>query len=63
MSGAITSHTIAIGCNTATNSGLYTFTFADGSTADARFTYVYEYVDGQWLIEAHHSSLQPAAGH
>lgn len=61
--GKITEQTVTIGCDTAANSGLYTFTFKDGTTADARFTYVYEYVDGQWLIQTHHSSMQPAAGH
>jgi uncharacterized protein (TIGR02246 family) len=61
--GKITNQTVTIGCDTVANSGLYTFTFKDGTTADARFTYVYEYVNGEWLIQTHHSSMQPAAGH
>ncbi len=51
--------------HTAIDTGLYTFTFtaADGTQtyADARYTFVYEKVDGQWLIINHHSSLVPAA--
>lgn len=51
--------------NTAIDTGLYTFTFtADDGTqtfADARYTFVYEKVHGEWLIINHHSSLLPAA--
>ncbi len=49
----------------AIDTGLYRFTFhnADGTTtsADARYTYVYEKRDGKWWIINHHSSLVPAA--
>ena len=42
------------------NSGIYTFTSGvDGSTVMARFTYVYEKIDGEWLILSHHSSQMP----
>jgi len=58
-SGTIDSRQISIHCNTATDTGLYTFSFKDGSTASARYTFVYEYYKGQWLIISHHSSLQP----
>lgn len=49
----------------AIDTGVYRFTFtnADGTTdyADARYTFVYEKVNGQWLIINHHSSLLPSA--
>ena len=51
--------------HSAIDTGLYRFTFhnADGTTdsVDARYTFVYEKRDGQWLIINHHSSLLPAA--
>jgi uncharacterized protein (TIGR02246 family) len=44
----------------AINSGLYTFTFGDGSKAQARYTFVYQKKsDGRWLIIEHHSSKMP----
>ncbi|RAP31367.1 DUF4440 domain-containing protein [Candidatus Marinamargulisbacteria bacterium SCGC AG-414-C22] len=39
----------------AIHSGIYTFTFEDGSAATARFTFVYQ----NDLIVEHHSSLLP----
>jgi uncharacterized protein (TIGR02246 family) len=48
--------------NTAVNAGVYVFTLhKDGqeSKARARFTFLYERIDGKWLIEDHHSSLMP----
>jgi len=41
------------------NSGIYTFTFADKTSVQARFTFVYHEVDGEWLIIEHHSSQMP----
>ena len=41
------------------NSGVYTFTFKDGATVQARFTYVYRQSGGRWLITEHHSSAMP----
>ena len=41
------------------NSGLYTFTFQDGTTAHARFTFIYRKTGDRWLIIEHHSSLLP----
>lgn len=41
------------------NSGVYTFTFADGSKVSARYTYLYKQVDGEWKITEHHSSAMP----
>lgn len=44
----------------ALNSGLYTFTFDDGSKIHARYTFVYKkQPDGRWLIIEHHSSKLP----
>jgi uncharacterized protein (TIGR02246 family) len=50
------------GCNWATDTGLYTFqTTVAGEKRDvkARYSYVYENIDGKWLIIHHHSSLMP----
>lgn len=43
----------------AINSGVYTFSFADGSTVQARFTFVYIRKGEQWRITEHHSSQMP----
>lgn len=47
----------------AINTGLYTFEYLDdkGNKVDvpARFTFVYEKINGKWLIINHHSSYLP----
>ena len=43
----------------ATNSGIYTFTFGDGSKVSARFSYLYVASDDGWKILQHHSSAMP----
>lgn len=43
----------------AVNSGIYTFTFRDGSAVQARFTFVYRWNDERWMIVEHHSSQMP----
>ena len=43
----------------AINSGVYTFTFEDGSTVPARFTFVYRWNGQRWMIIEHHSSGMP----
>lgn len=52
-----------LGSNVAMDSGVYTFTLneADGKVrhVQARYTFVYELVDGQWKILNHHSSAMP----
>lgn len=59
-SGKIDSRTIEIGCTTAVDSGLYTFTFAkNGAQVKARYTYTYKWDGKQWLITNHHSSAMP----
>ncbi|MCE0461047.1 MULTISPECIES: SgcJ/EcaC family oxidoreductase [Pseudomonas] len=52
-----------LGPDAAMDSGVYTFTLtnADGSKKDvqARYTFLYERLDGQWKIINHHSSAMP----
>ena len=43
----------------ATNSGIYTFTFGDGSKVRARFSYLYGATEDGWNILQHHSSAMP----
>jgi uncharacterized protein (TIGR02246 family) len=57
--GTIDKRTIKLGCNLAQDVGTYTFRFGDGSAVKARYTYVYEWNNGQWLIAHHHSSAMP----
>ena len=57
--GKIDESNIRINDNIAINSGIYTFSFSDTSTAQARFTFVYKLVNNEWLIIEHHSSLLP----
>jgi hypothetical protein len=59
-SGRIDSRTIEIGCNSAVDAGLYTFTFAKtGAVVKARYTYTYKWDGNKWLITSHHSSAMP----
>jgi uncharacterized protein (TIGR02246 family) len=64
-SGKIDERTIRIGCNVAFDAGLYTFTYEPPppkppkDPTPARFTYIYEYEGGRWLIAHHHSSKRP----
>jgi uncharacterized protein (TIGR02246 family) len=57
--GEISQWEILIGCNMLQDAGLYTFRFADGSSAEARYSFIYIFEDGQWKISHHHSSLLP----
>ena len=57
--GTIDQRIIKIGCNIAQDVGTYTFKFGDGKTVNARYTFVYEWEDGKWLIAHHHSSGMP----
>jgi uncharacterized protein (TIGR02246 family) len=61
--GRIDSRTIEIGCNTAVDAGLYTFTYGTtGAQVKARYTYTYKWDGKQWLITSHHSSAMPEKG-
>ena len=57
--GTINSRTIKIGCNTASDVGTYTFKLKDGSLVAARYSYIYAYQNGEWLMSHHHSSAMP----
>jgi len=56
-------HIHHLGPESAVDSGLYTFSFMarDGERQEvqARYTFVYRHIDGQWKIVNHHSSLMP----
>ncbi|MFL9898258.1 DUF4440 domain-containing protein [Paraburkholderia fungorum] len=59
-SGKIDFRYIELGCNSAVDAGLYTFTFArTGVVVKARYTYTYHWDGAQWLITSHHSSAMP----
>ena len=57
--GTINSRTIKLACNTASDVGTYTFKMKDGSQVAARYSYIYVYQNGEWLISHHHSSAMP----
>lgn len=59
--GKIDSRLIQIGCNSAIDAGIYTFTFGDGRKVQARYTFTYGWNGAQWLITSHHSSAMPEA--
>ena len=57
--GVINESNIRTFGNIAINSGVYTFSFNDGNTVQARFTFVYRRNEQRWLIIEHHSSTMP----
>jgi uncharacterized protein (TIGR02246 family) len=63
-SGTIgTPRMIFLGCNSAVDSGLYTFTFTNPpKTVPARYTFTYSWDGSRWLITSHHSSEMPEGG-
>jgi uncharacterized protein (TIGR02246 family) len=57
--GRIDSRLIQIGCNSAIDAGIYTFTFGDGRKVQARYTFTYGWNGSDWVITSHHSSAMP----
>jgi uncharacterized protein (TIGR02246 family) len=56
----LSSHVKLLNPNAAIDTGTYRFSLNGGaSTVDARYTFVYERVGGEWLIVNHHSSAMP----
>ncbi|PKN29685.1 MAG: DUF4440 domain-containing protein [Deltaproteobacteria bacterium HGW-Deltaproteobacteria-21] len=59
-SGRIDLRFMEIGCNTAVDAGLYTFTYAKtGAQVSGRYSYTYHWDGSRWLITSHHSSVMP----
>lgn len=62
-SGKIDQRLIEIGCNSAVDAGIYTFTFGKtGAVVKARYSYTYAWNGKSWLITSHHSSAMPEKG-
>jgi len=57
--GKILEGEIFVGNNWAQDAGIYEFTFEDGSAVKARYSFIYVYEGGKWMISHHHSSLMP----
>lgn len=57
--GTIDDRVIDVDCNSATDAGLYTFRFSDGTAVKARYSFSYRKIGSQWLITSHHSSGMP----
>ena len=58
--GKIERRIVRLGCNMAVDGGIYTFNFGkDGSSVTGRYTFLYEFVGGEWKIASHHSSAMP----
>ena len=60
--GKVDQRNVKFGCNKITDAGIYTFRIIDAGKTEyvpARYTFVYENRDGEWLIAHHHSSLMP----
>lgn len=56
------SHVAVLDADDAIDAGTYRFSLTkDGkpTTVDARYTFVYEKIGGEWLIVNHHSSAMP----
>ena len=57
--GRIDDSNVRIYGDIAINSGVYTFTFANGSSVQARFSFVYRFNGQGYKIVEHHSSAMP----
>ncbi|MGI5501290.1 SgcJ/EcaC family oxidoreductase [Lentzea sp. CA-135723] len=56
------SHVAVLDADDAIDAGTYRFALTKNgkaTTVDARYTFVYEKIDGKWLIVNHHSSAMP----
>lgn len=59
-SGKIDLRSVELGCNTAVDAGLYTFTFATtAASVSGRYSFTYRWNGSEWLITSHHSSAMP----
>ena len=59
-SGKIDMRHVEVGCNTALDAGLYTFSFAKtGQQVSGRYSFTYHWDGKEWLITSHHSSMMP----
>ncbi|MDG2079164.1 MAG: SgcJ/EcaC family oxidoreductase [Pseudomonadales bacterium] len=57
--GKIDETNVRVFSDIAINSGVYTFSFKDQSSVQARFTFVYRWNGQRWMIVEHHSSVLP----
>lgn len=57
--GKIDEANVRVFSDIAINSGMYTFSFKDQSSVQARFTFVYRWNGQRWMIVEHHSSMLP----
>lgn len=57
--GKIDDRLIEVDCRSASDAGLYTFSFSDGSVVKARYSFAYKKIGDEWLISSHHSSGMP----
>lgn len=57
--GTMVEQNIRIYDELAINSGVYDFSFKDGSTVRGRYNFVYQLINGDWQIIEHHSSRMP----
>lgn len=57
--GVINESNIRLFDELAINSGIYTFKLAGDAVVQARFTFVYRNIEGEWKIIEHHSSAMP----
>lgn len=60
--GVLLESKVIKGDDWALDAGIYEFTMgATGDKVKARYTYLYNYEDGEWKIAHHHSSVMPEA--
>lgn len=61
--GKIDHRQIQVSCNTAVDTGHYTFILKDGDKTQevaARYSYAYQWSGDDWYIISHHSSVAPS---